>query len=517
MGFLHKPLFKKLAVAGENRLVGCQIFALNMRKTFFKKAISCAGSPTYCFTGKRCISRGEQQLSTEEIIGLIGCIIGLAILILLVFKRVHLIYAGILATVAVGIFNMIEPWAALTLFAEGVGANITRFMYIFFFATTYGLLMGSTGCAEAIAQYLVKLIGTKRSILVIILATGLLVYGGVSALVVSFTMFPIAIMLIRDANISKALLPGMLAFGQGTFALTALPGTPQLNNLIPGEYLGTKSTAAPVLGLIAAVIMFVLGLLYFQWQVKKNAKCNIGFFDGNEGETMQAEIPDTTQKDTYRHKAVPAFMAVFILMGCFLLFDNVGFGGYEFTAFQAINTAMFVAIIYLCILGFARDQKSVVKETLVQSAQSFITPLVNFTIVVGFGYVIQNTAGFNALINSMLELGGSTYVTATITVCILAGVTGSASGGLQITMSNSVLVETWLADKTINTGTLHRILSVSSCTLDSLPHCGGIMTALNVCRETHASSYKHIFIASVVIPLITTIIIIALALMGLTL
>jgi H+/gluconate symporter-like permease len=451
-------------------------------------------------------------MSTIEITGIIGLVLGLGVLITLVYKKIHPIFAAICATLVVGIFNLIEPWTVLTIFANGVGAILGRYLFLFLFATIYGVLMSATGCANKIALFLIKLLGKKSVIVVILLSTGILVYGGVSAMVVVFTIYPIGVMLIKEANISKKFLPAFIAMGQGTFALTALPGTPQLNNIIPCAYLGTKPTAAPVLGIIAAIVMFTLGTIYLTIQVNKSKLRGEGF----EETSIEVETEvETLQTDNYP-KTVFAFLPLIILMGLFLFFDNATFGSYSFSSFEAINTAMLIAIIYLCLLGVVRNQKKLIKESLAQGSVEWITPLLNFSIVVGFGSVIQNSTGFTAILNAMLRAGGSSYIIATITVCLLAGVTGSASGGLQITLSNSVLVDTWVADATINLSALHRIISVASCSLDSLPHCGGILAVLEVCHETHARSYKHIFVVTVLVPLVATAVIVALAMLGLT-
>lgn len=137
--------------------------------------------------------------------------------------------------------------------------------------------MSDTGCANAIAEFFMKLFGPESVILVISVTTALLVYGGVTAMVVAFTVFPLGVSLCRKANISKTLLPAIIQLGQATFALTALPGTPQLNNIIPTAYLGTTSTAAPVLGIIATLVMFGLGYFYLRHEVAKSRARGEGF------------------------------------------------------------------------------------------------------------------------------------------------------------------------------------------------------------------------------------------------
>ena len=174
---------------------------------------------------------------------------------------------------------------------------------------------------------------------------------------------------------------------------------------------------------------------------------------------------------------------------------------------------MFVSIIFLVIYGICIAKKK--EETLKiisNGAVDWISPLLNFAMIVGFGTVIQNLNGFAVLTQWVIGLG-SNYLVAAVTVCLLAGVTGSASGGLKIALNSEDLVTAWTTSD-MNMPALHRIISIASGGLDSLPHCGGILADLQVCGETHARSYFHIFIVTVVIPIIATLVLVLLASLG---
>jgi H+/gluconate symporter-like permease len=177
---------------------------------------------------------------------------------------------------------------------------------------------------------------------------------------------------------------------------------------------------------------------------------------------------------------------------------------------------MAIAIGSICLYSFIIKDKKTVTETLKKGLVDWVMPLLSFSIVVGFGIAVQQTAGFDALVDIVVNIGGSPYVSAALAVALLSGFTGSASGGISIALSSEKLVQSWLADGGVNHAALHRIISVSSCSLDSLPHCGGILANLNVCKETHARSYKHIFVVTVIIPLFAAAVIVGLALAGLT-
>lgn len=104
----------------------------------------------------------------------------------------------------------------------------------------------------------------------------ILTYGSVSLFVVAFVMLPVATALFREADIPKRLIPGCIALGAFTFTMTALPGSPQVQNTIPMTYFGTDTWAAPVLGIIAAVIMFVGGMLWLTYRSKMALKAGRG-------------------------------------------------------------------------------------------------------------------------------------------------------------------------------------------------------------------------------------------------
>ena len=448
--------------------------------------------------------------------GIIGLILGLAVLSVLIYKRVPAIYAALAATLIAAVFNHMEPWTALTTLFGGIGATFGTYFPVFFFATIYGGLMSETGCANAIAEFFIQLFGANSVVLVISVTTALLVYGGVTAMVVAFTVFPIGVNLIRKADIPKKLLPAMIQLGQATFALTALPGTPQLNNIIPTAYLGTTSTAAPVLGLIATAIMFGLGYTYLQREVKKSRERG-EHFDENSLRPDSVREMDTESLPS----PFAAFLPVIMLIGLYMLFERVTFGTYslkEMNSFAPVCTAMVIAIIYLLILGVKQGRKDDMKKALKDGASGSFGPLLSFAIVVGFGSVIKNTAGYASLVAWVTGLDMNPYLSAALSVTLLAGVTGSASGGINIALSSEVLVNSWTSKLTTpaQLGALHRIISVSSCGLDSLPHCGGILATLDVCQETHASSYKYIFMITVVFTLIAAAAIVLLAMAGFT-
>lgn len=452
----------------------------------------------------------------SNLIGIFGLAAGLAVLSILIYRRVPAILAALAATMVVTVFNPADPWVSLSSLFSGIGSTFGTYFPIFFFATIYGKLMSDTGCANAIADFFIRLFGPEAVVLVISVTTALLVYGGVTAMVVAFTVFPLGVSLCRRANITKKLLPAIIQLGQATFALTALPGTPQLNNIIPTAYLGTTSTAAPVLGLIATAIMFGLGYVYLKKEVAKSKARGEGF---DEGSLRPGSVSELSGDDL--PKPFFAFLPIIMLIVLYMMFERMSFHGYslkEANPYAPVCTAMIIAIVYLLLLGMRMGRRDAVIASVGRGAQEWIGPLLSFAIVVGFGRVISSTAGYEALVRAVTGLDMNPYLSAALSVTLLAGVTGSASGGINIALSSEQLVASWTSRLTTpaQLGALHRIISVSSCGLDSLPHCGGILATLDVCQESHATSYKYIFVITVIFTLIAAAVLVMLASMGFT-
>jgi H+/gluconate symporter-like permease len=109
----------------------------------------------------------------------------------------------------------------------------------------FGKLMDDSGSANSIARSVSGWLGPERAIVSVVLCCAVLTYGGVSAFVVAFAVFPIAAALFRSADIPKRLIPGTIALGAFTFTMSALPGTPAIQNAIPMPFFGTTAFAAP--------------------------------------------------------------------------------------------------------------------------------------------------------------------------------------------------------------------------------------------------------------------------------
>lgn len=125
--------------------------------------------------------------------------------------------------------------------------------------------------------------------------------------------------------------------------------------------------------------------------------------------------------------------------------------------------------------------------------------IMNTAAVVGFGYVVKSTVGFQNLIDMLSNLGGNPLISFASATTLIAGATGSGSGGIGIAME--VFAQKYM-DLGVNPEVLHRIAAIACNGLDTLPHNSMVITCLAACGMTHKESYKPIFITSVCITLI---------------
>ena len=95
---------------------------------------------------------------------------------------------------------------------------------------------------------------------------------------------------------------------------------------------------------------------------------------------------------------------------------------------------------------------------------------------------------------------GDPLISASIAVTVIAGLTGSASGGQSIALP---LIAPGYLDAGVNPDEMHRVVAISSGALDSLPHNGFVITLIRaICGETHKSAYYPLAALTVIIPLI---------------
>lgn len=423
-------------------------------------------------------------------LGVLGVLIAIALIIYMAYKGWGIIPASLLCALIVVITNNGDIWKSLSVdYINGFKYFAGSFFLIFVLGALFGQVMGDSGSANAISYKLLDWFGQSRAILVVVLATSILTYGGVNLFIVIFTVYPLALILFKAADLPKRLILGTVGIGAGTFTMTAMPGSPSIQNLIPAQVLGTTATAAPLMGIICSALLFGLGWWYIETQAKKARANDEHFVPGPRDNIEKISMADPSKLPNW----IVAFLPLLIVIAVIILLRG------KLDAIYGVNIALAVGIILTYLFNWKRFSSPL--KTLNEGCSNSVMALINTSAIVGFGFVVQNVPAFQAFVKFALGMQFDPLVSAAVAVNVVAGITGSASGGLTIFMKT-------MGPAFLQTGVdpeaLHRVASIASGGLDSLPHSGAVITLLMVMGLTHKEAYKDMGVVTVIIPLIVT-------------
>lgn len=449
-------------------------------------------------------------------LGILGIFLSLALLIYLAYRGLSvLILAPILALLAVVMNGGVPLLASYTeVFMKHFAGYAKTYFPLFLLGAIFGKIMDDSGAARSIAHVIAQYLGRQRAVLAIVLACALLTYGGVSLFVVAFAVFPIASALFREAQIPKRLIPGAIALGSFTFTMTALPGSPQIQNAIPMKFFGTTAYAAPLMGLVGAVIIFVVGMLWLNFRVKQAAVKGERFGTG----PLPELVPPPPQSQPHP-PAWQAFLPIFVVLVLNFVFSQYVFphqdssylakAPYETNLKTVVGQwslicAVSAGIITALLLQFRYIAS--IRESLNQGALGSLLAVTNTCSEVGYGNLIASLPAFVIIQNAILGVSSNPLISEAIAISGLAAITGSASGGMSIALN--ILGDRYLemAQATgINPQALHRVATLACGSLDTLPHNGAVITLLAICGLSHRESYIDIGMVSGVIPVLATV------------
>jgi H+/gluconate symporter-like permease len=493
-------------------------------------------------------------------IGLFGIILSLALLMFLAYRGINVIILAplmaLLATAFAGGLPMLATYTQV--FMPALGNYLITYFPLFLLGALFGKLMDDSGAARAIAFFVVEKLGDTRAILAIVIACGILTYGGVSLFVVAFAVFPIAAALFREAGVPKRLIPATIALGSFTFTMTAAPGTPQIQNAIPAPFFGTDAFAAPGLGIIAALIMFGGGTAWLMMRAKRLVAAGEGYLpeptngpgllgrfttksrdtngptDGTSGSgggtpTASSATPSSgtavataepgtaapDQSDLPRPSALVAFLPIVVVIALNYVLvtwvfpamdtDYLSEDAYGNTDIDTVGGiwAIVVALVVSSLLVVATNLSRFgdLKTSVNDGAFGSFLPIFNTASEVGYGAVIASLPAFRIVRDSVLGVSNNPVISLAVAVNVLAGITGSASGGMSIALETLGEQFRGLAeDQGISLELMHRVTTLAAGGLDALPHNGAVITVLAICGLTHRQSYKDIFVVAVLIP-----------------
>ena len=459
--------------------------------------------------------------------GLLGIFLSLILLMYLAYRGINvLILAPLLAMLAVLMSGGLPVLATYTqVFMKSLGGYVITYFPLFLLGAIFGKVMADSGAARTIAEMIVRKVGSDRAILAVVLACGVLTYGGVSLFVVAFAIYPIANALFRRADVPKRLLPATIALGSFTFTMTAFPGTPAIQNAIPMPFFGTNVFAAPLLGTFAGLVMLAGGTLWLNRRAAAAHARAEGY-----GEHARTAADSTLAEDADLPGfavAIAPVVTVIVLNAVltYLVIPRMDAGyladpKYGATTLSGVAGiwAIIVSLTLSILLALALNWRRFgdVKETVNSGTMGSLLPIFNTASEVGYGAVIASLPAFAVIRDAVLGLFPTNPVASlAVAVNVLAGITGSASGGMSIALN--ALGEQFAAmarDQGISMELMHRVTALSSGGFDALPHNGAVITLLAITGLTHKKSYADIFVVAVAVPVLATIAVIVLGSMG---
>jgi H+/gluconate symporter-like permease len=410
---------------------------------------------------------------------------------------------------ALGAVLLVDPSAVApvfnSIFMEKMVGFIKLYFPVFLLGAIFGKVIELSGFSKSIVASTIRVIGSQRAMMSIVIVCALLTYGGVSLFVVVFAVYPFAAEMFRQGNIPKRLIPGTVALGAFSFTMDALPGTPQIQNIIPTTFFGTNTWAAPWLGLIGSVFIFIVGLSYLEWRRRQCAKAGEGY--GTNLLNEPADFED--EKLPNPAIAILPLILVGVMNLAFTRLIPVWYGDMysidlpglksaiptdvsKLIAVWAVEGALIIGILSVLAFSFRTVIPRFIEGSKSAVAGSLLAAM-NTASEYGFGGVIAALPGFIVVSNSLKSIPDP-LINEAVAVTTLAGITGSASGGMSIALA--AMADDFIAAANaagIPMEVLHRVASMASGGMDTLPHNGAVITLLAVTGLTHRQAYKDVF------------------------
>ena len=427
---------------------------------------------------------------------MLSILIGLVMLMTLAYFNWSILWVAPLAAGVVALLSGLDVFDTYTgPYMEGLVGFVKSWFPIFLLGAVFGKLMEKTGAAKSVAKKVTQLIGKKRAVLGVLIAAAVLTYGGVSLFVVVFAIYPIALELFREANISRKLLVPTFALGAFTFTMTSAPGTPQIQNLIPMEYFGTTPMAAPVIGIVTTLIMAVGGYLWLAYRAKKLSAKGDVFTEP----TNQVSTEETTDEK------VPNWILSLLPLLIVVVLLNV-------VKMEAL-WSLLIGVLSIMILN-VKDYKQFI-PSINDGSKGSVMAILNTSAAVGFGAVIAIVPAFEDITSWLLNVFDNPLVAEGLAVQVMAIITGSASGGMGIALGTLGDTFVELSQTTgISPEVFHRIAAVASGA-SIFPNNGALLTLVAVTGLSLRATYKDVFMVAFIIPTIALLVGIMMGAIGL--
>ena len=424
-------------------------------------------------------------------LGIIGCLLGFIVMGVLAYRGWHIAIASIAGALIVALLNgMPVTNAYLEGYLPGMGGFLSTYFGQFLFGALLAEIYSATGAgltvALGISRFFIRDSLTesqkRRMVLfVLIIISAALEFAGVGASLIVMVIYPVALSLFRLADIPKryivaAILGGCLGFAND------LPGSPQPGNTIPMKILETSSTAGLVPGIIGAIVKIIAMVLLLSLVINRGIK---------RGERFHPEVDmdravDEGKKRPYMWKALLPVAVLFVLFNIMKWDINISL---------AVTCAFSVVLLYGYFPG--RDIKSMAGRGIAQG----VTATISICAVIGFSTVVQDTAAFQSIVDSLVHLDMNPYVLLIVCVSFMCMLCGGSATGQAIALP---IISPAIKAAGVSAEAVHRISSFAGAILDTMPYAGTVVMAHAYAKVRISDGYPAVFVISVIATAIST-------------
>ena len=433
--------------------------------------------------------------------GIAGLILAVICVVFLIWKNWHMAIVSLIGALIVIAFNGMDPVATLTgNFMKGMADFAGNWFLLFMLGAIFGKVMGDSGASVGIANHLLKKLGDKSVVLVIMITGLVLSYGGIGTFIIAFSVYPIAVALFQRADIPKKLIVATIMVCPVTVCMAMLPGAPSTQNLLPTTYFNTTAYAGAKIGIICSVIMFCAAFLYLNWQIAR-AKRKGEHFAPSEGEA----IMNLDEAASGKTPSVPECYAPIVVLLVAM------FGLQKFTkmpANYAVSCAMTLAVLVGCWLY---RNKFDIRKGINDGASGGLGALIATSAIMGFGSTVSASPAYAVVTDALLHLNVGPLGTALIAINVIAAITGSSAGGLNIFLSS---MGEYLTMTGLDLSMLHRVVCIASSGFGAMPHASGMVVCNQIAKTSQKDTYIHVFITCALMPFCCAILACVLGTMG---
>lgn len=420
----------------------------------------------------------------ETIISVIGLLVAAVVFIVVIWKGLDVFTSTILVSFIIILTSWMQWWDALTAYVDGYIGFIGNNLFVLVIGAVFGELMGSSGCAESIANVITEKLGVKRVILSITVLSTVFVYVGVSGFVVLFVLAPIATVMMKQAGYPYRMIPGIIFIGATCSAM--IPYAINITNIMPAQYLGTSMGSAPILGWIAFIVSIAVGYFYMVHAAKKAAIKEGTVVDASQPVKIE---PSRDDLPPFGIALIPFVLSVALV----LLFSNVT----DMNTNAVVVLSLFIGSAVIVLLCF--KQLKGVTEVIGKGVDNGIGATIMAAAILGFSGVLQSCPGFQAVIDFVLGLKMNPYITEFIGLNVLAGIMGSGTSAIAMFFEH---LSSGLIANGADPGALHRLAPACATGMNTLPNAGGMVAQLRWMNLSLAESYWYVFVTSVLAPMI---------------